>query len=86
MILGYKEAFDLCVSRAVANLEKLSAWSLSFVRKGGAFISYKGENYNEEIDQASKVLKRFKARLDRVESYSDMPEEISGHVLLVISR
>ena len=83
---GYKEAFDLCVSRAVANLEKLSAWSLPFVRKGGAFISYKGENYNEEIDQASKVLKRFKARLDRVESYSDMPEEISGHVLLVISR
>ena len=83
---GYNCAFDLCVSRAVANLEKLSGWCLPFVRKGGAFVSYKGENYKEEIDQAAKALRRFRGRLDRVDSYPEEPEEISGHVLLVISR
>ena len=82
----YNEAFDICVSRAVANLEKLSGWCLPFVRKGGSFIAYKGENYEEELQQAAKVLKKNKARLSYVESYKDMPEEISGHVLLIISK
>ena len=82
----YSEAFDICVSRAVANLEKLSGWCLPFVRKGGSFIAYKGENYEEELQQAAKVLKKNKARLSYVESYKDMPEEISGHVLMVITK
>ena len=82
----YSEAFDICVSRAVANLEKLLGWCLPFVRKGGAFIAYKGENYQEEFDQAAKVLKKNKAKLSSVESYKDVPEEISGHVLLVIPK
>lgn len=82
----YNEAFDICVSRAVANLEKLSGWCLPFVRKGGSFIAYKGGNYEEELAQASKVLKKNKARLSYVESYKDVPEEISGHVVLVIRK
>ena len=82
----YNEAFDICVSRAVANLEKLSGWCLPFVRKGGSFIAYKGENYEEELQQAAKVLRKNKARLSYIESYKDMPEEISGHVLLIISK
>lgn len=82
----YSQAFDICVSRAVANLEKLSGWCLPFVKKGGFFIAYKGENYEEEIAQASKVLKKNKAALSYVESYKDVPEEISGHVLLIISK
>ena len=82
----YSEAFDICVSRAVANLEKLSGWCLPFVRKGGFFIAYKGENYEEELQQAAKALKKNKARLSYTESYKDVPEEISGHVLLIISK
>lgn len=82
----YCEAFDICVSRAVANLEKLSGWCLPFVRKGGSFIAYKGENYEEELTQAAKVLRKNKARLSYVESYEDVPEEISGHVLLIITK
>ena len=82
----YCEAFDVCVSRAVANLEKLSGWCLPFVRKGGFFIAYKGENYEEELAQASGVLKKNKARLSYAESYKDVPEDISGHVLLVITK
>ena len=82
----YSEAFDICVSRAVANLEKLSGWCLPFVRKGGSFIAYKGENYEEELAQASKVLKKNRSHLSHVETYKDVPEEISGHVVLVINK
>ena len=82
----YSEVFDLCVSRAVANLDTLSKWCLPFVRKGGSFIAYKGENYSEELDQASKTIKDLGGKLDRIETYPTEPEEISGHVLLVISK
>lgn len=83
---GFNEAFDICVSRAVANLEKLSGWCLPFVKKGGYFIAYKGENYQEELQQAEKAIKRNKAALRRVEIYNNVPEEISGHVFLIISK
>ena len=37
----YREQFELCVSRAVANLSSLSEYCLPFVKAGGKFISYK---------------------------------------------
>ena len=83
---GYSGAFDLCVSRAVANLDTLSKWCIPFVKKGGHFISYKGGSYEDDVKAASKTLKKFSASLERTFSYTDVPEEISGHVLLVISR
>ena len=82
----YSAAFDICVSRAVANLDTLSKWCLPFVRKGGSFIAYKGENYNEELEGANKTLRKLGGRLDRVEAYPSEPEDISGHVLMIISR
>ena len=79
-------AYDLCISRAVANLNTLSTWCLPFVKKGGYFISYKGENYGAELDAAAKTIKRLGGKYERVEEYTDVPEEIAGHVLLVISK
>ena len=37
----FREKYDICVSRAVANLSTLSEYCLPFVRVGGQFISYK---------------------------------------------
>lgn len=84
---GYSEAFDLCVSRAVASLDRLAGWCLPFVKKGGAFISYKGEGCASEIEEAGKALARNKARVSRVVPYGgSCPPDISGHVLAVISK
>lgn len=82
----YREAFDICVSRAVANLEKLFGWCLPFVRKGGCFIAYKGESYEEELQQAAKAIKKNKASLSHIEPYRNVPDGISGHVLLIFSK
>ena len=38
-----REVFDLCVSRAVANLSVLSEYCLPYVKVGGKFISYKSD-------------------------------------------
>lgn len=79
-------AYDLCVSRAVAGLDTLSAWCLPFLRSGGTFVAYKGDNYAGELDAASGTLKRCGGRLERVIPYENVPEEISGHVLIVVSK
>jgi len=51
-----REKFDLCVSRAVANLSTLSEYCLPFVKKGGRFISYKSEKITEEMEAANKAI------------------------------
>lgn len=52
-----REKFDLCISRAVANLSTLSEYCLPYVKIGGNFISYKSEKVFEEIDQANNSIK-----------------------------
>lgn len=52
----YREQFDLCVSRAVANLSTLSEYCLPFVKKDGLFISYKSEKIGEEWKAAEKAI------------------------------
>lgn len=51
-----RERYDLCVSRAVANLSTLSEYCLPFVRVGGKFISYKSEKVSEEKSAAEKAI------------------------------
>ena len=52
----YREQFNLCVSRAVANLSSLSEYCLPFVKTGGAFISYKSGEVDEEAAQAKRAI------------------------------
>ena len=51
-----REKFDLCVSRAVANLCVLSEYCLPYVKTGGKFISYKSEKVSEEIKDAEYAI------------------------------
>lgn len=51
-----REKYDLCVSRAVANLTTLSEYCIPFVKKGGKFISYKSEKIAEEMLEAKKAI------------------------------
>ena len=81
-----KESFDLCVSRAVANLSTLSGWCLPFVRKGGSFAAYKGENYGEELKAAETTISKLGARFDRAVPADSGFESIKDHVLLVIRK
>lgn len=82
----YKESFDVCVSRAVASLDKLSGWCLPYVKSGGFFIPYKGENYQAELKDAQKQLQKFKGSFIRAVNISGDSSEISGHVLMVIRK
>lgn len=51
-----REKYDICVSRAVANLATLSEYCLPFVKLGGSFVSYKSEKIVEEADEAKNAI------------------------------
>lgn len=52
----YREQFDLCVSRAVANLATLSEYCIPYIRIGGRFIPYKSGNIEGEVQQSKKAV------------------------------
>lgn len=52
----FREKYDLCVSRAVANMATLSEYCLPFVKVGGRFIPYKSEKIEEEAAAAKKAF------------------------------
>lgn len=54
--IAYREKYDLCVSRAVANLSTLSEYCLPYVKVDGLFVSYKSEKIIEEAEQAKKAI------------------------------
>lgn len=52
----YREQYDICVSRAVANLTTLCEYCLPYVKVGGILISYKSGNVEEEIKDSEKAV------------------------------
>lgn len=62
----YREQYDYCVSRAVANLSSLSEYCLPFVRIGGTFISYKSGEIEEELSAAKKAIFLLGGQFDQV--------------------
>lgn len=53
----YREQYDLCVSRAVANLATLSEYCIPYIRKGGIFTPYKSGEIEEEVNSAQTAIK-----------------------------
>lgn len=51
-----RESFDLCVSRAVANLSTLAEYCMPYVKVGGFFVSYKSEKISDELAAADNAV------------------------------
>lgn len=64
---NYRESYDLCVSRAVANLSTLSEYCLPFIKKGGYFLSYKGPDSKKEIIDARNAINILGGKIQRDE-------------------
>lgn len=73
----YREQFDLCVSRAVANLSTLSEYCIPYVKVGGMFIPYKSGEIDEEVAQAKKAVHLLGGKLENVVKFQLPESEIS---------
>ena len=66
----FREQFDICVSRAVANLASLSEYCLPFVKVGGYFISYKSGKIEEELENSKAAIRILGGKVERVETFN----------------
>ncbi len=80
---AYRESFDLCVSRAVANMSVLAEYCLPFLKRGGYFLAYKGPDSGEEVRQAEKAISLLGGRCLRIE---EVPVQDFNHNIVVMEK
>ena len=83
--INLREKFDICVSRAVANLSVLSEFDLSFVKVGGYFIALKGPLLDEEIVEAKKAISVLGGEIEKIETIK-IPFTDIQHKLVFIKK
>lgn len=66
---NYREKFDYCVSRAVANLSTLSEYCMPFVKIGGYFIPYKSGKIEEELGSAKHAVFLLGGKVEEVKTF-----------------
>lgn len=76
--------FDVVTSRAVSSLKNICEYALPKLKKGGYFVAYKSRKTPEEIDEASKVLKKYKAKFVEIIEYKLPLDEEHTRNLIVI--
>lgn len=81
----YREGFDLCVSRAVANLSVLAEYCLPFIKVGGRLAALKGPDAAAEAEQAKGALKKLGGRLVEIKDVA-IPHTDLSHKLVFIEK
>ena len=81
----YREQFDYCVSRAVANLTTLSEYTLPFVKPGGEFIAYKSVGASDEEEQATRAIGILSGKVTHRENFV-LPETDFDRSLIIIKK
>ena len=81
----HREQYDFAVSRAVAQLNVLAELSLPLVKQGGAFITMKSKDTDEELERAKKAIRLLGGEIEKIIDYTIPHTEIT-HRLVVIRK
>mgnify|MGYP003295449083 FL=1 len=79
----HREMYDLCVSRAVANLASLSEYCMPFVKIGGFFVPYKSGEIEEELMSARKAVGILGGELGFVDKFMLPGTDVSRSLVVI---
>ena len=82
---AHREKYDICTSRAVANLASLTELCMPFVKVGGYFVSLKGPKAEEELVDAKKAIELLGGEFVEIKNYSIDETELD-HNLVIIKK
>ena len=82
---NFRERFNIVTSRAVAKLTVLSEYCLPLLKVGGFFVSLKGSNVEDEIEESARSIKVLGGKIERVEKF-DLPEGKGSRSLVIIKK
>ena len=83
LLEGYRDSYDLAVSRAVADLRILAELCLPFVKVGGRFLAMKSDNCQEEVEHAGRAISKLGGQLRPMAQYQIPGTEITRRVVIV---
>lgn len=83
--IKYREKYDVAISRAVASLNTLCEYCLPFVKIGGYFISMKGSDIEEELEEAKNSVKILGGKISDVKIIN-LPLSDITHSLIIIKK
>ena len=81
----YREKFDLCVSRAVANLSVLSEYCIPYIHVGGMFISYKSGEIDQEVHKSKSAIHLLGGKIEKVDKFV-LPGSDMGRALVMVEK
>lgn len=67
----YKNYFDLTTARAVAKIKVILELTIPYSKVNGTCILLKGENWNQELNEASDIMQALSIKLDHVLTYQE---------------
>lgn len=67
---NYRETFDICVTRAVANLAVVSEYCLPLVSVGGYFVAYKSADIKNEIFDSEIAIEELGGAIEDVDIFT----------------
>ncbi len=82
---AYREKFDLCVSRAVANLSVLAEYCMPLVRVGGSFVAYKSGKIQEELESSQNAIRLLGGKIQEKINFH-VPESDMARTLISIKK
>ena len=80
-----RETFDICVSRAVANLSTLSEYCVPLVKVGGVFLAMKSVESDAELAASQHAIAILGGAVEAVRDYA-IPGTDVRHRLIVVEK
>lgn len=81
----FNNTFDIVTARAVARLNILSELCLPFVKVDGYFVAMKGQQFEEEVQEAKQALSILGGKINNIHSYM-LPNDIGKRAILLIQK
>ena len=80
---SYRQQYDFCVSRAVANLSTLCEYCMPYVKVGGRFVSYKSEKITEEAEKAKHAISVLGGKFERQVEFTLPDSDIYRNIYII---
>lgn len=79
----HREKYDIAISRAVANMTTLVEYLIPFIKVGGRCICMKGNDIEEELEQAKFAIKELGGKIVKVERFNLPNSDMERNIIII---
>lgn len=79
-----EEEYEVSITRGVGTIERVVGVGLALLKKGGVYITIKGNNAEEEVEAAKETIRENGGRLIKVERQMEGGEEERERTAIVV--